>query len=79
MNPRSALGWRGAKEEPADFGNPSFINVKPSSAECRLTDITELLATDCLWACLAHADLLHWHDWTTPTPPICRAGKPPVN
>lgn len=44
-NPRSALGWRGAKEEPADFGNPSFINVKPSSAECRLTDITELLAT----------------------------------
>lgn len=48
VNPRSALGWRGAKEEPADFGNPSFINVKPSSAECRLTDITELLTTDCL-------------------------------
>lgn len=45
---RSALGWRGAREEPADFGNPSFINVKPSSAECRLTDITELLAADCL-------------------------------
>lgn len=48
VNPRSTLGWRGAKEEPADFGNPSFINVKPSSAECRLTDITELLATDFL-------------------------------
>ena len=49
VNPtRSALGWRGARDEPADFGNPSFINVKPSSAERRLTDITELLATDCL-------------------------------
>ena len=47
-NPHSALGWRVAREELADFGNPSFINVKPSSAECRLTDITELLTTDCL-------------------------------
>lgn len=47
-NPRSALGWRGAREELADFGNPSFINVKPSSAECGLTDITEPLTTDCL-------------------------------
>lgn len=48
VNPRSALGWRGARTELADFGNPSFINVKPSSTECRLTDITELLTTDCL-------------------------------
>lgn len=57
-NPRSALGWRGAREELADFGNPSFISVKPSSAECRLTDITELLTADCLYAdCLL--DLLH--------------------
>lgn len=44
----SALGWRGAREELADFGNPSFIHVKPSSAECGLTDITEPLTTDCL-------------------------------
>lgn len=57
-NPRSALGWRGAREELADFGNPSFISVKPSSAECRLADITELLTADCLYAdCLL--DLLH--------------------
>lgn len=57
-NPRSTLGWRGAREELADFGNPSFISVKPSSAECRLTDITELLTADCLYAdCLL--DLLH--------------------
>lgn len=48
VNPRSALGWRGARTELADFGNPSFINVKPSSTECRLTDITGLLTTDCL-------------------------------
>lgn len=72
VNSRSALGWRGAKEEPADFGNPSFINVKPSSAECRLTDITEPLTTDCLYA-----DLLLWHDWSE-----CKtfqvASKPPV-
>lgn len=47
------LGWRGAREELADFGNPSFISVKPSSAECRLADITELLTAHCL-----HADCL---------------------
>lgn len=60
--PRSALGWRGAREELADFSNPSFINVKPSSAECGLTDITELLTTDCLQPpqlVSRHTDLLH--------------------
>lgn len=41
------FAWRSAGEGPKrslqTFGNPSFINVKPSSAERRLTDITELL------------------------------------
>lgn len=67
-NPRAALGWRGAREELADFGNPSFISVKPSSAECRLTDITELLTADCLYAdCLL--DLLHRGPKDNPPPP----------
>lgn len=80
-NPRSALGWRGAREELADFGNPSFISVKPSSAECRLTDITELLTADCLYAdCLL--DLLHRGPKAPPPPPpppIQPNCKPPVN
>lgn len=57
-------GAGGGQEEPADFGNPSFIIVKPSSAERRLTDITEPL-------CLGTPP--------SATLPICQAGKPSVN
>lgn len=74
------LGWRGARDELADFGNPPFINVKPSSAECGRADITAPLATGPSpgrAVCLRQANLLR--DWPGPTPPICRASKPPVN
>lgn len=69
VNPRWALGWRGAREELAVFGNPSFINVKPSSAECRLTDITQPLTTDCLWAALSVSST-HIYFMTGRVPPL---------
>lgn len=36
-----SAGLGGGAEELADFANPSFMRVKPSSAEFRLADITE--------------------------------------
>lgn len=68
------LGWRGAREELADFGNPSFISVKPSSAECRLADITELLTA------AVFTPTVSWTDFTEvrfhrKAPPIQATGQ----
>lgn len=75
--PRLALGWRGAKEEPADFGNSSFINMKPSSAECRLTDITELLQPTVFRPLSVSYMQICFTGTTGPVPPLPFAG--PVN